>query len=248
MKIIAKIILLLVSGIALCALTLNAAEAKKIKVLLITGDDVSVHNWREVSSATREALNESGKFDVKICEDPAILESASALKHYDVIYMAMYNASTPTLSEIAKNNLVDFIKGGKGFVVSHLSSASFKEWDEFKKICGRYWVMGKSGHGPRSVFKAKIANADHPITKGMTDFDQDDELYAKLQGDAPITVLVTADSDWSKQTEPLAFTLQYGQGRVFHHTFGHDGKAVNNPPVKRLIVRGTEWAARGSVE
>jgi len=248
MKIIAKIILLLVSGIALCALTLNAAEAKKIKVLLITGDDVSVHNWREVSAATREALNESGKFDVKICEDPAILESASALKRYDVIYMAMYNASTPTLSEVAKNNLVDFIKGGKGFVVSHLSSASFKEWDEFKKICGRYWVMGKSGHGPRSVFKAKIANADHPITKGMTDFDQDDELYAKLQGDAPITVLVTADSDWSKQTEPLAFTLQYGQGRVFHHTFGHDGKAVNNPSVKKLIVRGTEWAARGSVE
>lgn len=248
MKIIAKIILLLVSGIALCALTLNAAEAKKIKVLLITGDDVSVHNWREVSAATREALNESGKFDVKICEDPAILESASALKRYDVIYMAMYNASTPTLSEVAKNNLVDFIKGGKGFVVSHLSSASFKEWDEFKKVCGRYWVMGKSGHGPRSVFKAKIANADHPITKGMTDFDQDDELYAKLQGDAPITVLVTADSDWSKQTEPLAFTLQYGQGRVFHHTFGHDGKAVNNPSVKKLIVRGTEWAARGSVE
>ncbi|MGB9604111.1 MAG: ThuA domain-containing protein, partial [Limisphaerales bacterium] len=244
MKIISKIVVMLVCGLALSVIALNAAEAKKIKVLLITGDDVSVHNWKEVSAATREALNETGRFDVKVCEDPAILESATALQRYDVIYMAMYNASTPTLSDTAKNNLVNFIKGGKGFVVSHLSSASFKEWDEFKKICGRYWVMGKSGHGPRSVFKAKITNADHPITKGMTDFDQDDELYAKLQGDAPITVLVTADSDWSKQTEPLAFTVQYGQGRVFHHTFGHDGKAVNNPSVKKLIARGTEWAAR----
>jgi hypothetical protein len=44
-----------------------------------------------------------------------------------------------------------------------------------------------------------------PITSGVSDFTQDDELYAKLQGDAPIHVLVQADSDWSKKTEPLAF-------------------------------------------
>jgi len=54
---------------------------------------------------------------------------------------------------------------------------------------------------------------------------------------------VQADSDWSKQTEPLAFTLAYGKGRVFHHTFGHDGKAINTPEVKKLIAQGTAWAA-----
>ncbi len=88
--------------------------------------------------------------------------------------------------------------------------------------------MGTSGHGPRSVFKAKVVDAASPITKGVKDFDQDDELYGKLQGDAPIHVLMQADSDWSKQAEPLAFTLDYGQGRVFHHTFGHDAKALNS--------------------
>ena len=245
--------LVVVSVFAVCLIGVfgvNAAEAKakKIKALIITGDDVSVHPWQEVSAATRAILQETGKFDVKICEDPGILESMASIQRYDVIYLAMYNATTPTLSDTAKNNLVNYIKGGKGFIVSHLSSASFKEWDEFKKICGRYWVMGKSGHGPRSVFKAKIANKEHPITKGLEDFDQDDELYAKLQGNEPITVLVTADSDWSKQTEPLAFVLQYGDGRVFHHTFGHDGKALSNPAVRKLIARGTEWAATGKVE
>lgn len=243
--------LVVVAVFAICLLGIygvNAAEAKKIKVLIITGDDVNVHPWQEVSAATRAALQETGKFDVKICEDTGILESMTSIQRYDVIYLAMYNATTPTLTDTAKNNLINYIKDGKGFVVSHLSSASFKEWDEFKKICGRYWVMGKSGHGPRSVFKAKIANKEHPITKGMEDFEQDDELYAKLQGNEPITVLVTADSDWSKQTEPLAFVLEYGKGRVFHHTFGHDAKAINNPAVKKLIARGTEWAAKGTVE
>jgi type 1 glutamine amidotransferase len=242
-----KIFSLLV-GCGLVAFNLVAANAPKIKVLIVTGDDVGSHPWREVSQATRDVLLAAGKFDVKVSEDPGVLESAASLKRYDVVYLAMFNAKLPTLNDQAKQNLVDFVKAGKGFVVSHLSSASFKEWDEFKKLCGRNWVMNTSGHGPRSVFKAKIADNTHPITQGLEDFDTDDELYAKMQGDTPIKALVTADSDWSKKTEPLAFVLDYGQGRVFHHTFGHDGKAINTPGVQKLIQRGTEWAAKGKVE
>ena len=173
----------------------------------------------------------SERFDVKICEDPAILEADTNLQRYDMVFLAMYNAKTPTLSARAKSNLLNFVHGGKGLAMSHLASASFKEWPEFKQLCGRYWLMGTSGHGPRGVFQARIVDPEHPITKGLQNFEADDELYAKLQGDAPIHVLVTADSDWSKKTEPLAFTLEYGQGRVFHEAFGHDGKALSNPAV-----------------
>lgn len=227
----------------------RAAEAPKIQVLLITGDDVApAHNWAAVSASTRDILAGSGKFDVKVCEDAGILDSAASLKRYDVIYLAMYNAKTPTISDQAKANLAAFVKDGKGFVVSHLSSASFKEWPEFRALCGRVWVMGTSGHGPRSPFAAKVVDQTSPITQGVADFEADDELYAKLQGDAPIHVLVQADSDWSKRTEPLAFTFDYGQGRVFHHTFGHDAKAMANPAVQTLVIRGTEWAATGKVQ
>jgi uncharacterized protein len=227
-----------------------AADAPaKIKVLLITGDDVEpAHNWRETSAATRDLLVASGRFDVKVCEDAGILEANSSLQRYDLIYLALFNAKTPTLTDAAKENLLNFVKGGKGFAVSHLASASFREWSDFKKLCGRHWVMGKSGHGPRGVFQNKIANRQHPITQGLGDFEADDELYAKLQGDAPIQVLVTAYSDWSHNTEPLAFTLDYGKGRVFHHAYGHDGKALANPSVTKLIQRGTEWAATGTVK
>ena len=108
--------------------------------------------------------------------------------------------------------------------------------------------MGSSGHGPRGVFKARIAQKDNPITQGLEDFEADDELYAKLQGDAPINVLVEADSEFSNKTEPLVFTLEYGKGRVFHETFGHDGKALENTTVQKLTQRGCEWAATGKVE
>jgi type 1 glutamine amidotransferase len=241
------VMVLLTLGCA-CAWAAAAEGPPKIKVLLITGDDVGAHKWREMSEATREVLVKAGKFDVRVCEDPNILESAAALGRYDVVLFMIYaTKNTPTISDQAKENLVAFVKGGKGFYVKHLASASFGDWAEFGNLCGRHWVMGKSGHGPRSVFEAKIVGKDHAISKGLANFKIDDELYAKLQGDGPIEVLVEADSDWSKKTEPLFFVKPYGQGRVVHDAFGHDGKVMADDNVARLIARGVEWAAKGAV-
>ena len=220
----------------------------KIKVLLITGDDVGAHPWRQISETTREILVASKKFDIKVCEDPLILESETALKAYDVIVFTIYAQRMPMPPEQAKKNLINFVKSGKGFFVQHLATASFAKWEEFGKLCGRKWIMGKSGHGPRVPFEAKITAKEHPITAGMDDFLVDDELYAKLQGTGEINVLVTADSDWSKKTEPLIFTLNYGKGRTVHNAFGHDRKALMTPNVRKIIVRGVEWAATGKVK
>lgn len=246
-----SILVLFLVGIVAAGFCVAADAARgpaKIKVLLITGDDVGAHNWREMSETTREILVKSKKFDVKVCEDPLILESATALKGYDVIAFLIYTRRMPMPPEQAQKNLMDFVKGGKGFYVQHLASSSFAKWEEFGKMCGRHWVMGKSGHGPRAVFKAEITEKAHPITAGLEDFEIDDELYAKLQGAEEINVLVTADSDWSKKTEPLVFTLKHGKGRVVHNAFGHDRKALTTPNVAKIIVRGVEWAATGKVQ
>jgi type 1 glutamine amidotransferase len=235
--------------LVLLGLPAPAAEApEKIEVLLIAGDDVApFHDWRENSEATREVLVATGRFGVRVCEDPLILESATALEAYDVVVFTMFNRSLPMLSDLGKENLVSFVQGGKGFYVQHLASASYGEWEEFGKMCGRHWVMGTSGHGPRSVFECNVTDNQHPITRGMDDFKIFDELYSKLQGDTPIEVLVTADSEWSEQTEPMVFTCTYGKGRCVHNAFGHDRKAIMDPDCRLLIARGVEWAATGSV-
>lgn len=245
-------ILLLLVGLTclvLAAPARGATPPAAIRALVITGDDVApAHNWREIADATREALDASGRFETRVCEDPLILESETALKGYDVVVFTMFNRSVPAISDKAKDNLLSFVKSGKGFFVQHLASASFGKWDEFGKLCGRKWVMGVSGHGDRSVFEAKVVDPTHPITQGMESFKTDDELYSKLQGDAPVAVLVEAYSDWSKKVEPLVFVREYGNGRVVHNAFGHDRKAILAPPVARIIARGAEWAATGRVE
>lgn len=239
---------LVLAGLTLFALNsaaLAEEPAAKIKVLIITGDDVAVHHWKETTPALRKILVDSGRFDVAVSEDLKPLDSADTLKAYDVLLLNRY--SKAPLDGAAMTNLLEFVRGGKGLFIEHLSSASFSGSKDFGKLCGRYWVMGTSGHGPRGVFAAKIVDKDHPITAGLADFQADDELYAKLQGDEPIHVLVEANSDWSKKTEPLVFEHSYGSGRVLHSAFGHDVKAITTPEVTTIITRGVEWAATGKV-
>jgi type 1 glutamine amidotransferase len=239
-------------GVVVLSVSLTAGAAEKpalVKVLLIGGDDVApYHDHHEITEKTREALVASDRFDVKVCEDPLILESSAALKGYDVIVLTRFDRGTPAMTDQAKANLLSFVKGGKGFYVQHLGSASFPKWDEFVKLCGRKWVMGTSGHNARSVFEARIAKQDHPITKGMTNFKIFDELYSKLQGDTEIEVLVSAYSDFSEKEEPLVFTRPYGKGRCVHNALGHDFKAILNPNMQQLIRRSVEWAATGKVQ
>ncbi len=227
----------------------KAAGPKPIRVLLITGCDVAAHKWRETSPALRDDLEMANqeklrRFDVVVSEEPLVLESAAALETYDVILLNYYNFQRASLTDKAKENLLAFVKGGKGLVCFHFSVRAFEEWPEYRNLVGRIWVGGASGHGPRGKFKVRIKDAGHPITRGMSGFEADDELYARLQGDAPIHVLIEADSEWSKRTEPLAWTLDYGKGRVFGLMLGHDEKACRSASFVKLLQRGTEWAAK----
>ncbi len=220
----------------------KGTEANPIRVLLITGRDVVAHRWRETSPALREAMEMAKKYDVVISEEPLVLES-SALEGYDVILLNYYNWQRPGLTEKARENLLSFVKGGKGLVCFHFSVRAFEDWPEYQNLVGRIWVAGKSGHGPRGKFKVRIADRRHPITRGMSDFEADDELYAKLEGKARIHVLAEADSAWSGKTEPIAWTLDYGKGRVFSIMLGHDATACRSASFIKLLQLGTEWAA-----
>ena len=222
-----------------------AAEAK-IKALIVTGHDVASHPWRETTPFTRKVLEETGRFDVKVCEDTSILESSS-LGVYNVVILNFGFWDVPQLSEEAKQGLLNYVKNGGGLVPLHFSGSSYQDWQEYAELLGRVWVKGVAGHGPRGKFTVKIVDTEHAITAGVTDFEADDELYAKLSGDAEIHVLATADSEWSKGTEPLVFVKKYGKGNVYHNLLGHDISARDYPEYIKLLIRGTEWAATGKV-
>jgi hypothetical protein len=77
----------------------------------------------------------------------------------------------------------------------------------------------------------------------MEDFDTQDELYTCLIGEHPIEVIAQAKSKADGKYYPMAFVSNYGKGRTFLCTLGHDAKALGVPAVQELFRRGCAWAA-----
>ncbi len=233
-----------ISPIAEPVIKANKGGAKK--VLLVTGNEYPGHPWRETAPALAKILAKDKRLEVSYIEDPRIL-AQPVLNAYDVIVLNYQNHQVPAPAD-ALANLKQAVKSGKGLVLFHFACGAFINWEtralntEFAEIAGRAWNPELRGHDPRGPFRVQITDADHPIMKGLADFDTDDELYTCLDGTVPIQVLATAKSKVDQKDYPMAFVLKPGEGRTFHCVLGHDLKALNDE-VGELYRRGTLWAA-----
>lgn len=220
------------------------AATQPIRVLIVTGEDVPAHDWKATTPVTREILESAGpEFDVRVSEDIGILES-DAIHLYDVLVMNFRN--NPVKRDLGlhgRRNLLDYLESGKGIVTLHFNVCAFQNWEAYRQVLGRYWKPKHSKHGERGPIEVKVRDAAHPITRGLESFQIDDELYAKLVETRPGHVLLEAYSDWSKQVEPVAWTLEQGKGRVFNFVLGHDVRARRNPHFGEVLRRGVRWAA-----
>jgi uncharacterized protein len=222
-----------------------ADEPKKsdsTRVLLVTGVDPFGHNWRETTPVIRKVLEEDERLEVRIVEDPEFLASP-AIHGYDVI-IVHFSKDDHSSSQATRDNLMQFVKDGKGLVLLHAACTAFADWPEFVNLAGRVFNGDLvHPHDPRGPFTVKIVRPQHPVTREMEGFEADDELFTCLAGDRPVEVLATARSKVTGKDHPMAFVLEYGKGRVFHTVLGHDARAIEIPAVAVLIRRGSVWAA-----
>ncbi len=224
----------------------KANRGAQKKVLVVTGLEYPGHPWRETAPEIVKLLSEEKRLEVSYTEDYTIL-SRREIFSYDTVFLNYQNHGE-SAPEGALANLTRYVTEGGGLTLFHFACGAFIGHPgngynpEFVTIAGRVWNPKLRGHDPFGKFTVAIADRDHPITSGMTDFEIEDELYTCLDGDAPIHLLATAVSRVDQKVYPMAFTLNPGKGRTFHCVLGHNLKAFNEP-MKALFRRGTAWAA-----
>jgi type 1 glutamine amidotransferase len=250
--------MLLAAGLAFGQAQPAPTTAKKIQVLIVTGNQVS-HDWRATTAELRKMIEDSGKFEVRVTEEFRGA-TADTLKPYDVV-LVNYAARKPEHRWPAPTEqaLVDFVRSGKGIVVYHFTLSAFDGWEDYERMVTGTWRPGNGQHSPRHDFEVTVLDKQHPIVQGLGDSFPiaDDELYANLRTVEPEQRRVLAaaydDPQFYKDTSrilppekrdsPMLWTRQWGKGRVFVTALGHDVKALQNPGFRTTLVRGLEWAA-----
>ena len=190
---------------------------------------------------------------------------------YDVVISNYNGENWPKEMQEA---LLAFVRNGGGFVSYHAADNSFADWPEYNEMIGLggwggrtekagpylrlrdgAWIKVQApgpcgGHGAREEFLVETIAPGHPIMHGLPAkwMHSQDELYHSLRGPADgVTVLASATSPITKESEPMLMTLSFGKGRVFHTTLGHYVEALSGLGFQTTFVRGTEWAATGKV-
>lgn len=236
-------------------LALSAPQSPaKIPVLIVSG--ANNHDWEFTSPSLERMLEASGLFDATISYEPAkTLANAAELARYKALVLD-YNG--PRWGEPAESNFLAAVRGGTGVSVIHAANNAFPGWTEYETLVGHLWRDG-TGHGKFHAFDVTVIDREHPITRGLFDLrGHADELYHQLWR-APGSNHRVLASAWSSsesggtdRAEPMLSVGSFGEGRVFHTPLGHvwkDSQASRASHADRqfqeLVVRGTEWAARG---
>ena len=168
----------------------NDAPAKKIQVLLITGHQNTEHDWRLMEGILRKALEDTGRFEVRVTEE---FRGATdeTLAPYDVVVINFHgkdrllDPAEIRWGDRAEKALFDFVKSGKGVVIYHGTFAMGEpSWPEFEHMAGAVLRFDAvSRRNPEPDFPVNIVDMDSPITRGMRAqyIDVTDDMYVSMR-------------------------------------------------------------------
>lgn len=159
------------------------------------------------------------------------------LSKYDglIIY-----ANHDSLSPSQESAMKAFVESGKGLIPLHSASGCFRNSEWYIKTIGGQFASHKTG-----TFKNIILKPDHPVMKGITDFETFDETY--IHKNLNPDEIVLGERIEGDHHEPYTWVRNQGKGRVFYTAYGHDDATWTNSGFLDLVRNGVLWAIGDNV-
>ncbi len=205
----------------------------------------SGHQPQETVERFAPFLRENG-FDVRIEDSMDV--------YTDADYMNSLSLAVPiwTMGKIEpeqKKGLMDAVKSGVGLAGWHGGTCdAFRNDTDYQWMTGGQWVAHP---GNIIDYTVNMTNTDHEITRGLSDFQMHSEQYY-MHTDPGNKVLATTTFSgehegafWVKGTVmPVIWLRQWGEGRVFYSSLGHQNSDFEVYEAAETVRRGMLWAAR----
>jgi len=206
------------------------------------------HQPKEVAEVFRQILSEQN-VNVEVSDTLDAFKDEAKIAGLDLI-VPIWTMGKITGEQ--RKPVVNAVLSGVGIAGCHGGMCdSFREDTEWQFMTGGQWVAHPGNDGVK--YKIHIKDPDHPITKGLKDFDVASEQYY-MHVDPAIRVLATTTYPTPGVEGPhtpngfiempQVWTKYYGRGKVFYNALGHHADIFDIPEAKELMRRGFKWAMK----
>lgn len=240
----------------------TAQPAKPRKVLVFTLALGFPHDSIPLGARTIKLIGEkTGAWQSLISNDRYMFEPET-LAQFDAVMMmentgSLFGDSDKTVNERLRKSLVDFVESGKGIAGSHAATDCSYDWKEYGAMIGGYFA----GH-PFGKIKVRNEDPGSPINAAFKGegFDIQDEMYTfrdpysreKLRILLSIDISTLADDPEKagfKKGEnrqdhdyAISWVREYGKGRVFYCSFGHQHQVWWAPAILQHYLDGMQYS------
>ncbi|MEM7305354.1 MAG: ThuA domain-containing protein [Planctomycetota bacterium] len=235
-----------------------AQEQERRKVLFLTHSAGFTHGVvkrprEDVYAHAEERFVEAAKelFEVTPTQDCGAI-TADNLARYDAV--VFYTTGELPIDDENRAALMDWIRAGGAFGGVHCATDTWYQFAPYMDLIGGAF----DGHPWHELVGVRVDDPHHPATRHLGErFEITDEIYQfrsqafrELNG-APLRVLLSLDNDSVDASKgkyawnPLSWTREWGEGRVFYTALGHRPDVWKDERFLTHLIEGVGWAIDG---
>jgi uncharacterized protein len=232
-----------------------------VRVLMLTATAGFRHGSIDTARQVMTGLAaSSGEFTVTTMDDASGV-TASTLSNHDVLFFALTSGELPFTAD-QKAAILSFVSRGGGFLGVHSATDTLYEWPDYGALVGAYFKE----HPWTQEASVIVEDMTHPTTSMLgARFSIEEEFYTFRENPRPrVHVLLRLDpasvnppplfelrrglAVASAKAEgagdyPLAWTSNYGNGRVYYNALGHFSTTWTDRRFQQQIAAAVRWVS-----